>query len=77
MYVKKFEKLNCKMFQDRISDLQQYVDALKSENSQLLAADGTNRSMDSAGSSNRRVGKNNSLFYLFYKTVLSVSDTQG
>ena len=42
--------------QDRIGDLQRYVEALKSENSQLLAGDGTNRSMDSTGSSIRRVG---------------------
>ncbi|WAR07060.1 CE290-like protein [Mya arenaria] len=39
---------------DRITDLQRYVEALKSENSQLLAGDGTNRSMDSSGSSVRR-----------------------
>jgi len=43
------------LLQDRIQDLQRYVEALKSENSQLLAGDGTNRSMDSSGSSVRRV----------------------
>lgn len=43
------------MFQDRVSDLERYVEALKQENSQLLAGDGTNRSIDSSGSSIRRV----------------------
>ena len=38
-----------------MSDLERYVEALKQENSQLLAGDGTNRSMDSSGSSIRRV----------------------
>ena len=43
------------IFQDRVSDLERYVEALKQENSSLLAGDGTNRSIDSSGSSIRRV----------------------
>ncbi|XP_053396760.1 centrosomal protein of 290 kDa-like [Mercenaria mercenaria] len=54
---------------DRINDLQRYVEALKSENSQLLAGDGTNRSMDSAGSSIRRIGESGKSTRQLEKTV--------
>ncbi|XP_052811330.1 centrosomal protein of 290 kDa-like [Mya arenaria] len=54
---------------DRITDLQRYVEALKSENSQLLAGDGTNRSMDSSGSSVRRIGESGKSSRQLEKTI--------
>ncbi|KAH3726744.1 centrosomal protein of 290 kDa-like [Dreissena polymorpha] len=54
---------------DRITDLQRYVEALKSENSQLLAGDGTNRSMDSSGSSIRRIGESGKSSRQLEKTI--------
>ncbi|KAL4233575.1 hypothetical protein ACF0H5_008256 [Mactra antiquata] len=54
---------------DRINDLQRYVEALKTENSQLLAGDGTNRSMDSAGSSIRRIGESGKSTRQLEKTI--------